>query len=388
MQPTLFLQSDIKDPYAIYKTMLEKHPIFWDEANQIWAIYSHEYCTEILNSPNVNIPVINPNNEQNLNKYALKIINHLSRLSNGIQHVIAKETAMLLFANMKSININQIIADLLDNGLIENKIDWVDSVCKKLPILVILKSFGFEQDDCKFISEKIEHLVKIMLPNKSNEQVRAINEISESCYSIIKKQLSNLPFYQPLLDKISKSHNISLEETITISVSNLIGLLIQSYDAGRGILSNSLLQIINNPNLISKNNIDKTLIQKLVIETLRFDPPIHNTRRVAITDIILGKTIIKKDKNLLLVLAAANRDPEKFDNALSFDIERINNNDNLTFGIGGHMCLAKYFSIQLTTEALFYLFNNYKTITTLDNNIQYEPLINARLPRNIWILIQ
>jgi cytochrome P450 len=328
MSPTLFFQSDSKDPYSVYKTMLEEHPIFWDETNQIWAIYPHEYCTEILNSPNVNIPIINPNNDQELNEHALKIINHLSRLSNGTQHAIAKETAMLLFANMKSIDIHQIIAKLLDNGLIENKIDWVDSVCKKLPVLVILKSFGFEQADCKFIFEKTEHLVKIMLPNKSTEQVQAINKISEIYYSIIKKQLSSLPFYQPLLHKISESHNISLEETITISVSNLIGLLIQSYDAGRGILSNSLLQNINSMDLVSKNNIDKTLIQKLVIETLRFDPPIHNTRRVAITDIVLGKTVIKKNEILLLVLAAANRDPKKFDNALSFDIERINNNEN------------------------------------------------------------
>lgn len=388
MSPTLFFQSDIKDPYAIYKTMLDDHPVFWDEANQIWAIYSHEYCTEILNSLNVNIPTINPNNEQKLNEHALKITNHLSRLSNGTQHAIAKETAMILFTNMKSIDINQIIAELLDNDLIENKIDWVDSVCKKLPVLVILKSFGFGQNDCKFISEKIDLLVKIMLPNKSAEQVQAINEISENSYSMVKKHLSSLSFYKPLLDKISESHTISSEETITISVSNLIGLLIQSYDAYRGLLSNSLLQIINTHNLAPKNNINKTQIQKLVIETLRFDPPIHNTRRVAIKDIVLDKTIIKKNETLLLVLAAANRDPKKFDNPLSFDIERINNNENLTFGIGGHMCLAKYFSIHLTTEALFHLFNNYNTIAILESNILYEPMINARLPINIWISIQ
>lgn len=388
MSHTLFSQSDIKDPYYVYKIMLEKHPIFWDDTNQIWVIYSHEYCSEILNSLNVNIPIINTNNKQNLNEYALKIINNLSRLSNGIQHAIAKETAMLLFANMKSIDINQIIAGLIDNGLIEKKIDWVDSVCKKLPVLVVLKSFSFELDDCKFISEKIEELVKIMLPNKSAEQIQSINNITEDIYSIAGKQLSGLEFHKPLLTKISESHNISLEETITISVSNLIGLLIQSYDAGRGLLSNSLLQIINNPNLIPKSNIDKTLIQKLIIETLRFDPPIHNTRRVAITDIVLGKTVIKKNENLILVLASANRDPEKFDNAMSFDMERINNNENLTFGIGSHMCLAKYFSIHYTTETLFYLLNKHKTITSLENNIQYEPLINARLPKNIWISIQ
>lgn len=143
MPTSLFFQSDIKDPYGVYEAMLDKHPIFWDESNQIWAIYSHEYCTNILNNANANIPPINPNNEQNLNEYALRIVNHLSRLSNGIQHEIAKETATLLFANMELINTNQFFSDLLNNNLIESKIDWVDSVCKKLPVLVILKSFGF-----------------------------------------------------------------------------------------------------------------------------------------------------------------------------------------------------------------------------------------------------
>ena len=69
----------------------------------------------------------------------------------------------------------------------------------------------------------------------------------------------------------------------------------------------------------------------------------------------------------------------------NFDIERINNNENLTFGIGGHMCLAKYFSIHLATEALWHLFQNYKFVSLLENQIQYESLINARLPKRICI---
>lgn len=388
MPTTLFFQSDIKDPYAVYESMLDKHPIFWDKPNQIWAIYSHEHCTDILNNTNAIIPTINPDNEQNLNEYALKIVNHLSRLSNGIQHEIAKETATLLFANMKLIDTNQIFSDLLNNNLIESKINWVNSVCKKLPVLVLLKSFGFEQNDCNFILEKIESLVKIMLPNKTEEQVQLINEASENIFSLTEKQLSNLSFYEPLLNKIATVHTLSLKKTTTICVSNLIGLFIQSYDAGRGILSNSLLQIINTNNSIFRKDIPKILIQKTIIETLRFDPPIHNTRRVATKTITLGKTIIKKNDAILLVLAAANRDPKKFDNAMNFDIERINNNDHLTFGTGGHMCLAKYFSTHLATETLFYLLNNYETIKILDTTIQYEPMINTRLPKAIWLSIQ
>ncbi len=358
--------------------MLDENPIYWDETNKIWAIYSYEYCVEILKNSKAEIPIVNPNNEQKLNEYSLKILGNLTRLSNGIQHEVSKEIAMQLFSNIKSVDVGEIIS-----SLIENKIDWVDSVCKKLPILVLLKSFGFGENDCEFISERIESFIKIMLPQKTEEQVKYINEISEKLYSIVEKHLSSLSFYNSLLIKTSNQFNLSTEEIIPITVSNFIGLYIQSYDAGRGILSNSLLQIIERKTFSNKIEIEKS-----VIETLRFDPPIHNTRRIAIEDFFIGESQIKKGNSILIVLASANRDPQKFENEMNFDVERINNTENLTFGIGGHMCLAKYFSIHLATEAIWCLFQNYKSISLLENQIRYEPLINARLPKNIWISIQ
>ena len=382
MSSSLFFQSDVKDPYSIYKLMLDKNPVYWDETNQIWAIYSYQYCAEILKNSQVEIPIVNPNNEQKLNKSALDILNNLTRLSNGIQHEITREIAMLVFSNLKSITIDQIISQLIQKDLINNKIDWVNSICKKLPILSVLKSFDFGEKDCDFITEKIDSFSKIMLPKKTEEQVKLINENAEKLYSIIEKHLSLLSFYKPLLIKISEKYSVSNAESIPIVISNFIGLCIQSYDAGRGILSNSLLHVFQN-----KTFSNKTEIEKSVLETLRFDPPIHNTRRVSIEDFYIGESQIKKNDPILIVLASANRDAQKFENAMDFNIERTNNHENLTFGIGGHMCLAKYFSINLATEALSYLVNEYKTIAVLENKIEYEPLINARLPKNIWITI-
>jgi len=383
MTSTLFLRSAIQDPYSIYKSMLDKNSIHWDDKNKIWAIYSYKDCVEILKNPNAFIPIINLNNEQQLNKYALDILTNLTRLSNGIEHTINREIANLLFSNLKFVDINTIISQLIKNDLIKNKVDWVNEVCKKLPVFVVLKSFDFEENDCDFVLDKIENLVKIMLPDKTKEQVKLINEIAEEIFSVVEKQLSLLDFYNPLLNKLFQSEFLSLDEIKTKAISNLIGLLIQSYDAGRGILSNSLLQIIKH-----KTFADKTEIQKSIIETLRFDPPIHNTRRIANADITIGESIIKKGEKIFVVLAAANRDSEKFENESNFDIERFNNNENLTFGVGGHQCLAKHFSINLATEVLWFLFNEYKMITLLENNIEYEPMVNARLPKSIWISIQ
>ena len=383
MTSTLFLHSDVIDSYSIYQSMLEKHSVYWDERNKIWAIYSYEDCVSILKNPYAGIPIINPDNEQNLNQYALKIQNNLTRLSNGTQHKIAREIAMQLFSNIKSISIHKIINQLIKSNLTDDKIDWVNSVCKKVPILVILKSFGFEGNDCACILEKIESFAKIMLPHKTEEQVKLINQNSEELYLIFEKHLSCLSFYESLSNKISTEHNLTLDKITTILVSNLIGICIQSFDAGRGILSNSLLQIIQN-----KSFSDKIQIEKSIIETLRFDPPIHNTRRIATEDIILGDCLIKKNDSIVIILASANRDPEKFNNPLDFDIERSNNNENLTFGIGGHMCLAKYFSIYLATETFWFLFDEFKAISILEKDIQYEPVINARLPKKIWISLK
>ncbi|MFH6987281.1 cytochrome P450 [Flavobacterium collinsii] len=382
MTATLFLQSDVQDPYSIYKLMLAQNPIHWDKDNKIWAIYSYRHCIEILKNPKALILVINLSNEQKLNKHALDILTNLTRLSNGTEHTINREIATLLFSNLKSVHITALLSQLIKDDVIENKIDWVNSVCKKLPLLVILKSFGFKENDSAFILDNIEALVKLMLPAKSKEQVKWINEISETIFSIAEKHLS-FDFYESLFNKLLESETLSLDEIKKIAISNLIGFFIQSYDAGRGILSNSLLQILAN-----KSFSDKGEIQKSVIETLRFDPPIHNTRRIANGDITIGESLIKKNDPILIVLASANRDSEKFKNPLIFDFERSNNNENLTFGIGGHMCLAKHFSINLATEVLWFLFHEYKTITLLENNIKYEPLINARLPKHIWISIK
>jgi cytochrome P450 len=66
-------------------------------------------------------------------------------------------------------------------------------------------------------------------------------------------------------------------------------------------------------------------------------------------------------------------------------VKRINNAEHLTFGIGGHMCLARHFSINMATEALSYLFEKYKMVNLADDDIKYEPRINVRLPKNILI---
>ena len=385
MKSTIFLQSDVEDPFELYERMRVYNPVYWDDINNTWAVYSYEYCKLILKSSFVYIPSpVHTNDDGELNEFALLIRNKMARLSNSVDHEIARQVVMFLFSEIEKIDVNDIIKKLIKDGNINKETDWVDTICKKLPVMTIAKSFGFIDDDCDFISGNIEGLIKIMTPVKTPSQINAINKVAKKIYEITEKHLQKLNFFRLSREYLEEKH-LTTAEIASCCTSNLIGLFIQSYDAGRGILSNSLLQMITNINLSRSSFTNHLYIEKCIIETLRFDPPVHNTRRVAIDDILINNIYIKKGDSIVVVLAAANRDPQKFHNPGMYDIERFNNIEHLTFGIGRHCCPANSFSISLTVDALSFLFREYNRIGLIEKDIRHEPLVNVRLPKKLFI---
>lgn len=383
MQKTLFLQSEVRDPYLVYKQISTIDPIYWDEENKLWAIYSYADCKSILQNPYAAIPVIHHNNE-NMNEYALLMSGKFARFSNGLDHEIARYIVMQLFNNIKNIFLGDMISQLINNSMKDQTVDWVHAIGKKLPMMAVLRSFDFNTDDTEYILDKMEQFKIIMLPSKTPEEIAFINEVSIEIYAMASKQLTSSKFFNDILSTTSEKYKSGVDEIVSSCISNLIGLMIQSYDAGCGLLSNSLLQEIRN-NQGKKYSSRKGIFEASVIETLRFDPPVQNTRRIALHDITLNDRQIRKGDLLLVILAAANRDPGQFYQPNIFNTSRKNNNDHLTYGGGAHRCPAHQFSTHLAAKTLGWVFEKYKRVCLLKDQVEYEPLVNARLPVEMYI---
>ena len=391
---TNFLQSSVANPYTFYEAMLRDHPIYWDDEGKFWATYSYKSCKTLLDNAAAQVPVLNQDNKDRLNQYAVEMLRGFTRLRNGAEHSLAREAAMLLFAQRKPVSIAGIVGPLLANSNQQKQIDWVELICKKLPVLVVLKSFGFNDNDLELIAGSIEKLVKIMLPVKTEAATVDINEVAKDVYLTAEKHLLSTSAFQTVIQTLAAkypqagAYNTSTDKIVALCVANLIGLaVIQAYDANRGLLSNSLLQILNKDNFSTGIAADAGLLRSMVIETLRFDPPVHNTRRIAVQDIVLDDAVIKKGESVFIVLAAANRDRQQFAHPNIFDAGRINNHEHLAFGAGGHACPASQFSVNLVTETLSYFFKRFRNIEILDKEIQYEPLVNVRLPKQILMAV-
>ena len=97
-----------------------------------------------------------------------------------------------------------------------------------------------KSSDCEEIAPQIEPLTKITLPVKTDEQISSVNAAAGRVYLTVADHLEKTEFL--MNSKILKPFDRN--EIRDAVVANLIGLRIQSYDAGRGLLSNSLLQLL------------------------------------------------------------------------------------------------------------------------------------------------
>jgi cytochrome P450 len=98
---------------------------------------------------------------------------------------------------------------------------------------------------------------------------------------------------------------------------------------------------------------DRQLVLPAIAETLRFTPPVHALTRAVAIDTEISGTPIAAGSKVLAVIAAANRDPNVFDDPEVFRIDRFLDNPireftaaslSLAFGTGLHQCTGSLLS--------------------------------------------
>jgi cytochrome P450 len=89
-------------------------------------------------------------------------------------------------------------------------------------------------------------------------------------------------------------------------------------------------------------------------EALRYRSPSPYIGRTTVTDIEIDGVVIPADSKVLLLVAAANRDPRRFSQPEQFDIDR-KGAAHVAFGVGIHACIGQMVAkleAQLVLEAL------------------------------------
>jgi pimeloyl-[acyl-carrier protein] synthase len=122
-------------------------------------------------------------------------------------------------------------------------------------------------------------------------------------------------------------------------VANCIVTMVGGLETTTNLIANGILTLLRNPEQLAKLRGDLTIIPAAVEELLRYESPSQHTARLAPEDTVLGGKSIKKRQAVIAVMAAGNRDPERFPDPDRLDFTRPDNR-HLAFGWAAHFCFG------------------------------------------------
>jgi cytochrome P450 len=122
-------------------------------------------------------------------------------------------------------------------------------------------------------------------------------------------------------------------------IANCIVTMVGGQETTTNLIGNGVLTLLRNPDQLEKLRSNMTLIPSAVEDMLRYESPSQYTARLAPEDTTLGGKRIAKRQAVIAVMAAGNRDPERFPDPDRFDITRTDNR-HLAFGWAAHFCFG------------------------------------------------
>jgi cytochrome P450 len=116
-------------------------------------------------------------------------------------------------------------------------------------------------------------------------------------------------------------------------------LLIAGNETTTNLMGNMFNLLAARPKLWQRLREERNLVETVIEETLRFEGPVHRLSRAATSDVELSGVRIPAGDLVTVYFAAANRDPQEFENPDEFRLDRDLRN-HVGFGMGIHYCLG------------------------------------------------
>jgi cytochrome P450 len=223
-------------------------------------------------------------------------------------------------------------------------IDVVDDLAYPLPMTIICELLGVPTTDRGDFSKWSGDLTRAIDPQplRTPEVEAAMTEAGMHLFGYV-HELIEARRTSPGDDLLSamiaaeeEGERLSAIELLT----TVLLLLIAGHETTMNLIGSGMLALVQRPDELARLRDDPSRGRRAVDELLRFDPPVQFTQRVAAEPVEFDGITVDAGEHIAVLLAAANHDPEMFEDPERLDIGRTNAQHHLSFGGGIHHCLG------------------------------------------------
>jgi len=333
------------DPYPTYTRLREEAPIYHNERFDFWALTRHEDVQKAL----VNWQVFSSSRGDLLDILRAKI-----ELPKGVVmwedpplHTTHRGILSRVFTPKRMAQLEDQVRAYcircLDPLVDSAGFDIITELASMLPMRVIGMLLGIPEQDQIAVRNKTDRDLRTR-PGQPMVIVEEEVVTGEQFADYIdwraehpSDDLMTILLNAEIEDETGETRSLTRQEVLTYT-SVLAGAGNETTGRLIGWLAKVLAEHPDQRRLVVD---DRSLLQNVIEETLRFEPTGHANARYVTEDIEYYGTTVPAGSAVVLIMASANRDPRRFDEPDSYDILR-KDVQHLTFGYGVHFCLGTH----------------------------------------------
>jgi cytochrome P450 len=332
----------IHDPYPVYAAMRATGSPCWSDILGSWVVTSYDDCRRVLEDHETfaadrrrggdKVPDIA------LNVHSLDPPEHTA-ISRELAGTLRKVSSADLAARVR-VEIGRRLDALpagptnLITAFTEPLACWFLSEALGLPALDTL--------EIRLLGEAIHYAMDSALMPERREPGRVAHR---RLAALIETWLAEMPAGRPLSSMVRRANKNGVARQVV--VNSIRTLVVNAFTSLPSSVGNVICALGREENLL-----DQTVdLGRAVQEFLRHESPSQGTTRLCVADTELAGTPIRSGDSVYVLVAAANRDPAKFDEPDRLRLDR-RPNPHMAFGHGVHACAAALLSRMLLRELL------------------------------------
>ncbi|MFD3454859.1 cytochrome P450 [Streptomyces sp. NPDC058691] len=277
----------------------------------------------------------------------------------------------------------KVVTELLDAFEGKDQADIVEDFAYPLPVTAICKVLGVPRDDESRFHEWADALASSLDPRAGDageeKGAQARQELGAYLADLIetKRRHPGPGMLSALAPDMTPA---DLEATAVL-------LLVAGHETTVNAITNTTLTLLRHPDVLERFQKEPDLAVPIIEEVLRYEPPVQFVPwTTALADIEVAGTTIPKGSPVWLMLAAANRDPKRFENPDRFDPDR-KDNEHLGFYTGIHYCFGAPLARMELQLAVPELFRRVTFSGLLEDPPPYRANAVLRGPRHLPVAI-